>query len=128
MKQNGPIARACASRPLTGLRGLAHPAGLEVRPRERVVGEDVIALGGRAFRDADGFIQLEIVFGEKSREERRLRRIEAPAGLGECVLPRGVGWTTEGRLYTSPSFSATSGVGVRAISASYCARAPSRSP
>src|SRR6478672_9105916 len=53
---NRLILRTGPKRPSNSGAGILHASRLVVRPRERVVGEDVVSIDGRGLRQAYGFL------------------------------------------------------------------------
>ena len=91
MRQNVRVLGARSKRLRDGAARLVHPARLEIRPRQRIVGEDIVAFGRCLFRDGHGLADLAIVIREEPRQIPGLRRVNPPAGLGECVFAFGGG-------------------------------------
>src|SRR5471030_25482 len=89
------VLRSGAQRLRNRLARRREAPGLEVRPGQRVFGEDVAAFGRRLLRDRDRLRNPAIVLGEEAGEVLRLRRVDAPARLGERVLPFGFVMTSE---------------------------------
>ena len=69
------VGRAGSQRPRDRLARQGHASGLEVRPCEGVLREDVVPLGRRLDRDGHRLGNLAIVIGEEAREVLRLRRV-----------------------------------------------------
>ena len=77
--EDAAVARAGAPRALGRRPCLLEGARSIERPRQRVVGEDVVASPGAVARQAQRLLWLKIALGQQSCKRRRLRRLVLPA-------------------------------------------------
>ena len=95
MLTDEPIARAGREGDSDLRLRLDDAARLEVRPRERVGREDVLAVG--TFGQPNRLVETAAVLGEKPCESRRVRHVGLPRRFGEAVLTLGVVASAESR-------------------------------
>src|SRR3954453_11641026 len=79
------ILRAGSLRGFDRGGGFTQSPALEVAPRQRVFGEDVVFLRGGAFGQRDRVGERSIVLGEKASKPCRIWRIESPSSFRERV-------------------------------------------
>src|SRR6185295_17868569 len=73
------IARSGAKRSRDGGSGVRQASRLEVGPRQRILGEDVVTIGRRGFGDDHRLGDIPVVIREKARKVLRLGGVRAPS-------------------------------------------------
>ena len=87
-EQDPAVARARAARTLGCRPCLVERSRAIERPRQRVVGEDVVAFPRGLPRQPHGFPRLQVALCQQARERRRLRRLVLPALDAPDARPR----------------------------------------